>query len=76
MLDPKPEVTPHEVARMIVCHCNALNDRAIRAAVCAGARDADEVAERCGAGGDCGGCFEAIEHLVEAALRGQAPVAA
>lgn len=61
---------------MIVCHCAALNDQAIQAAVQAGARDADEVSALCGAGGQCGGCFEMVEELVEVTVRGTARIAA
>jgi bacterioferritin-associated ferredoxin len=50
---------------MIVCHCHALNDRAILDEVAAGARSRDEVLEQCGAGGDCGGCASTVDELVE-----------
>ncbi len=49
---------------VVVCHCLAVNDRAILAAIVAGALDADELAERCGAGGRCGGCRPVIEALL------------
>lgn len=51
---------------MIVCHCNRVNDRAIRAAICEGACSAREIAERCGAGSSCGGCTPAVEEILEA----------
>jgi bacterioferritin-associated ferredoxin len=50
---------------MIVCHCHALNDRSILDEVAAGARDADEVLDRCGAGGQCGGCAPTVDELVD-----------
>jgi bacterioferritin-associated ferredoxin len=65
---------------MIVCHCAALNDTSIRAAVLAGALDADDVSDLCGAGKQCGGCYEVVESLVESIVgissRSTAPIAA
>ena len=49
---------------MVVCHCNAVNDRAIRAEIAAGALDVDALAERCGAGGGCGQCHPVIEAIL------------
>ncbi|MBK9180362.1 MAG: (2Fe-2S)-binding protein [Acidimicrobiales bacterium] len=52
----------------MVCHCRAVGDRAIRAAVAAGAGDVEAVASTTTAGSDCGGCHQAIlELLAEAA---------
>jgi bacterioferritin-associated ferredoxin len=48
---------------MIVCHCRALSDRVIRAAIEAAA-DEDDLAQRCGAGGKCGGCVPALRRLI------------
>lgn len=50
---------------MIVCHCHAISDRAIRRAVREGAQSAAEITRHCGAGGSCGGCRPRIESLVE-----------
>ena len=49
---------------MVVCHCNAVNDREIRAEILAGALDAEGVAERCNAGTRCGGCRPIVEALI------------
>lgn len=49
---------------MVVCHCNAVNDRAIRAEILAGALDVEDVAERCDAGTRCGGCRPVVEALL------------
>lgn len=49
---------------MVVCHCRAVTDRAICAAIRAGASDVDSLAECCGAGSGCGGCWPALEHLL------------
>ena len=59
---------------MVVCHCEVVNDRAIRATIAAGACDLDGVAQSCGAGARCGGCIPSIEELLaDAALALQAP---
>ncbi|HMQ24971.1 MAG TPA: (2Fe-2S)-binding protein [Acidimicrobiales bacterium] len=49
---------------MVVCHCEAVNDRRIREEIAAGALDAEALAERCGAGGRCGGCQETVDALL------------
>ena len=49
---------------MVVCHCNAVNDRAIRAEIESGALDADALAARCGAGARCGSCRPVIEAIL------------
>jgi bacterioferritin-associated ferredoxin len=51
---------------VIVCHCKAVNDRIIRAAVLAGADDVTSLGEKCRAGTDCGGCHERLEALIHA----------
>jgi len=50
---------------MVICHCRAVNDQAIRTAIVAGAREPAELARMCGAGGRCGGCLPALEALIE-----------
>ena len=59
---------------VMVCHCEAVNDAAIRAEIEAGALDADSLAERCGAGARCGGCHDVVDQLL--AQFGLEPVAA
>jgi bacterioferritin-associated ferredoxin len=59
---------------VVICHCRAVNDQTIRATVLAGARDVDDIASRCGAGGHCGSCVPAVlavldEHLATVDLR-------
>ncbi|HET6665633.1 MAG TPA: (2Fe-2S)-binding protein [Acidimicrobiales bacterium] len=49
---------------MVICHCNAVNDAAIRAEIDAGAVDVEEVTARCGAGDRCGSCRPVIEALL------------
>jgi bacterioferritin-associated ferredoxin len=54
---------------MVVCHCEAVNDRQIMAAVALGALDAQDVMARCGAGSRCGGCRPSIEDLIDRMAR-------
>jgi bacterioferritin-associated ferredoxin len=53
---------------MVVCLCRAVCDRAIRAAVLAGARTSEDVTAACGAGADCRGCVGAVDLLVDEVL--------
>jgi bacterioferritin-associated ferredoxin len=48
-----------------VCHCTGLTDREIEAEVAAGARTIEDLAECCGAGSECGGCWPALEEVLE-----------
>jgi bacterioferritin-associated ferredoxin len=50
---------------VIVCHCRAVTDRAIREVVRGGAGTCREVARACRAGGICGGCRPAIAALID-----------
>lgn len=52
---------------MLVCHCNVVTDREIRAAIDAGARDEFDVAEACGAATECGGCLPTVRALLDCA---------
>jgi bacterioferritin-associated ferredoxin len=59
---------------MIVCHCRAVSDRTIDAAIAAGASTVADVTHATGAGTGCGGCLPAIEVLLaRAALAITAP---
>ena len=49
---------------MIVCHCQAVTDRAIRLAVRGGARSRREVALACAANLRCGGCAPVIDEII------------
>jgi assimilatory nitrate reductase catalytic subunit len=49
---------------MIVCHCQAVNDRAIRDAIQRGARSPRQVALACQAGRRCGGCIPVVRELL------------
>ena len=58
---------------MVVCHCEAVNDRVINAALQDGSTSLSEIEQACGAGGQCGGCVDTIRHLL--ARRNEAAVA-
>lgn len=45
---------------MLVCHCFAVNHRAVDRAVADGARTVAEVADASDAGAGCGGCHLAV----------------
>ena len=49
---------------MYVCHCRAVSDRVVKAAVAAGDRTVEDLAVSCGAGTDCGGCHLALAKLL------------
>jgi bacterioferritin-associated ferredoxin len=49
---------------MIVCICRRVSDRAIRAAIDAGASTVQEVGAACRAGTGCGACHESIEEML------------
>ena len=49
---------------MVVCHCNAVSDHEIRAAVAAGACDAEGLAASCNAGTRCGGCRPVVDAIL------------
>ena len=53
---------------MFVCSCQAVTDRTIRATITAGARTIEDVADRCGAGARCGGCWPARRELLDEAV--------
>ena len=50
----------------LLCHCHVVSERGVEDAVLAhGAMSVDDVVERCGAGGACGGCVGGIEAILE-----------
>ena len=55
---------------MVVCHCKAVSDRTVNAAIASGARSVSEVTSRCTAGGGCGGCHTLLQSLIEASGAG------
>ena len=59
------------ITPVIVCHCFGVSDRRIHAEAGLGANDLDDITARCGAGGDCGGCADLIEDILEIRLIGE-----
>ena len=51
---------------MYICLCRAVSDATVEEALEEGAHTVDEIAERCGAGVDCGGCRETLASMLEA----------
>jgi bacterioferritin-associated ferredoxin len=49
---------------VIVCHCEAVNDRTVKAAIACGAHDVSSVGDFCRAGTECGGCHTALARLL------------
>jgi nitrite reductase (NADH) large subunit len=51
---------------MYVCHCRAVTDHTIEHEVLErGATTIEDLAECCGAGSECGGCWPALEELLD-----------
>jgi bacterioferritin-associated ferredoxin len=50
---------------MYVCHCEAVSDRTVNAAISSGARCIEDVTERCRAGGGCGSCHDVLQALLD-----------
>lgn len=53
---------------MIICHCEVVSDREIEAEVQQGASCPDDIARRCAAGTNCGGCAPSIAALLASLL--------
>ena len=55
---------------MVVCHCHLVNDRTIAKLAQKAGRELsfDEVTAHCGAGEQCGGCYDSICDILEAGV--------
>jgi len=51
---------------LIACHCNAICDRTVMAAIADGADSVDDLGRSCGAGARCGGCHDVLDTLLAA----------
>ncbi len=60
---------------MLVCHCHAVSERAIRQAVRNGAVTRRAIARTSGAGRSCQGCVPAIDAILRSEARAQSAVA-
>ncbi len=49
---------------MIVCVCEGVSDREIRAAIQGGSRTVKDLGRACGAGGDCGRCGLMLKQML------------
>jgi bacterioferritin-associated ferredoxin len=49
---------------MVVCLCQGVSEKRVRAAICDGAHSRKAVTKACGAGAGCGGCHAAIRDLI------------
>ena len=49
---------------MLVCHCQAVSDRAIRKAIRNGACTQNAIKRECLAGAGCGGCAPLIDEIL------------
>lgn len=57
---------------MVVCHCYAVSDRAVRAAIRSGVDSVEALSAHCAAGTDCGGCQPVLEELLDEHRRDRA----
>jgi bacterioferritin-associated ferredoxin len=46
------------------CLCAAVTEAEVRMCILAGARSAEEIGDRCGAGTGCGSCHERLDLMV------------
>jgi bacterioferritin-associated ferredoxin len=54
---------------MMVCHCAAVSDHELVAAIEDGADSVQALALRCGAASQCGGCRPTVEQLLQCRSR-------
>ena len=59
---------------MFVCLCNGVTSHVVDEVVAKGAKTSKQIAEACGAGGDCGLCRRTLRAMIEAhyAVNGRA----
>ena len=53
------------MSSMYACSCKAVTDRTIDAVIASGASSVEEITSKCAAGGRCGGCWSALERMLE-----------
>lgn len=60
---------------MVVCLCQGVSEKRVRAAIQAGARTRKQVTAACGAGDGCGGCHRTIKAMIVEFQRREAAAA-
>lgn len=58
---------------MFVCLCTGTTSHVVNEIVASGAKTSKDVADACGAGGDCGRCRRTIRAIIAAHGNGHAP---
>jgi bacterioferritin-associated ferredoxin len=61
---------------MVVCLCQGVSDRTVRACIDAGAHTRQQVTQACGAGDGCGGCHRTIKTMIVECRRNESSLAA
>jgi len=56
---------------MVVCLCQGISEKSVRASIEEGARTRQQVTESCGAGDGCGTCHRTIKTLIVECRRAQ-----
>jgi bacterioferritin-associated ferredoxin len=56
---------------MFVCLCHGVTSHVVTDLVESGARTSKQIAEACGAGGDCGRCRRTLRAMIEAHYAGK-----
>ena len=59
---------------MFVCLCTGVTSQVVTDLVAAGASTSKEVADKCGAGLDCGRCRRTVRAIIEAARQTDCPI--
>lgn len=57
----------------LVCLCYGVNDRRIRREIASGATSIAEISARCSAGGNCHGCHDTLDDLIDEHLDAVCP---
>jgi len=57
---------------MVVCLCQGVSDKRVRACIADGARTRQQVTDACGAGDGCGSCHRTIKTMIVECRRQEA----
>jgi len=50
---------------MLICICHGISDKKIIEMIQNGSNSADDITQKCGAGGDCGSCVMKLQKFFE-----------